>query len=126
MNDAFMDETFMNDVPAMTFGHIHVGVADLAAAKRWFRDVCDRTPTLETETLACIDLGGVTVALERAATDAPVTLAVNSASCDRAVEALVRRGARVIEPPATKPWGVRSAYLRGPGAVVLEVEEVCT
>ena len=35
---------------------------------------------------------------------------------------VIDRGAVPLEPPTTKPYGVRAAYFRGPGALRCEIE----
>jgi hypothetical protein len=34
------------------------------------------------------------------------------------------RGAEMIEAPQDRPWGARAAYLKGPGGLTVEIEQV--
>src|SRR5262249_49619291 len=57
--------------------------------------------------------------------DAPVaTIGSNGAACDAAAAALVARGAGVVQPPQNRPYGARVAYLQGPGALTIELEQM--
>jgi len=107
----------------MQLTHLHVGVRDLPRAKRWFQDILTCEPSLATPKLASFALGAVAVVLEAADDDLPITLAITAQSCDATHAELVRRGATSMTAPSDKPWGVRSAYLQGPGRITLEIEE---
>jgi uncharacterized glyoxalase superfamily protein PhnB len=60
--------------------------------------------------------------LDAAAEDTPATLGFESDDCDRDYRAVIGRGAVSLEAPANQPWGVRAAYLRGPGRLKFEIE----
>jgi hypothetical protein len=51
-----------------------------------------------------------------------VTLGFESDDCDRDYGAIIERGAVGMEQPSNRPWGTRAAYVKGPGAMKLEIE----
>src|SRR5690348_4658017 len=107
----------------MELTHLHVGFKDFAAASSWFTDTLGNAPLFFNDKLAYHRCGGVIVVLERAAIDVPVTLAFKSVDVDRDVAALQEKGAVALQGPVDQKWGVRSAYLRGPGGLVVELEQ---
>lgn len=53
-----------------------------------------------------------------------VTLALrceNDRALDAAYATILNRGARVIKPPATMPWGQRAAFVADPDGNIIEV-----
>ena len=36
----------------------------------------------------------------------------------------LNRGAEPIEAPHDTPWGTRTAYLKGPGSITVEIEQL--
>jgi predicted enzyme related to lactoylglutathione lyase len=52
------------------------------------------------------------------------TIGFDSADCDADVAAMVARGAIVLEPPQDRPYGARVAYIKGPGALKIELEQL--
>jgi predicted enzyme related to lactoylglutathione lyase len=74
--------------------------------------------------MAVIPLGGFSVIFDAAEEDAKVTIAFDSDDCERDFRSVTERGAAVVEAPQKKPWGVVAAYLRGPGALTVEIEQV--
>jgi hypothetical protein len=107
----------------MKLAHFHVGVQDLDAAKRWFEQVGGLSPSVAAPGIAAFELGGVTLVLDRSEVDVPITVAIHAPSCDVAHADFVARGAETLAAPSDKRWGVRSAYLKGPGRLTLEIEE---
>lgn len=107
----------------MELSHLHVGFRDHKAASAWFTRVAGNAPAFANEKLAYHNFGGVTVVLEQAEVDTAVTLAFKGQPVDLAFAELKAKGADVIQAPIDQKWGVRSAYLKGPGGVVVELEE---
>ena len=108
----------------MTISHIHCNVSDLSRAVTWFTSTCGVVPTFSDPRMAVLTFGDFTVILDAATADSIVTVGFNSRDCDRDFAALVERGAGVIQPPADRPYGARVAYLRGPGAITIELEQM--
>src|SRR5689334_22799280 len=104
--------------------HLHVAVRDLSAALRTFRELWDLVPAFENERMATLRFGELGLLLDRADDETMITLAFDSDDCDADYQRAVARGAVVLEPPATKPWGARAAYLQGPGRITFEIEQV--
>ncbi|MEY2529780.1 MAG: Glyoxalase-like domain, partial [Verrucomicrobiota bacterium] len=65
--------------------------------------------------MATLVFDGLTLILDSADADSPATIGFESDDCDRDFQAFVGRGAVSFEPPENKPWGIRCAYLEGPG-----------
>ncbi|HMF90431.1 MAG TPA: VOC family protein [Candidatus Angelobacter sp.] len=108
----------------MKISHVHCGVRDLAAAAGWFQQVLQAVPVFNNERMAWLGFGEFGVILDTASADTVVTLGFDSDDCDADYKALISRGAETIEAPQDRPWGARSAYLKGPGKVRVEIEQV--
>jgi predicted enzyme related to lactoylglutathione lyase len=108
---------------SVQINHFHIYVRDLPAAIDWFQRVCEARMTYRGERMASLALGPMQVLLDEDAQDAKVTIGFSSEDCDADFRTAVDRGAEVAEPPTDRPWGVRAAYLRGPGAVTVELEQ---
>ena len=106
--------------------HIHLGVRDLPAALDWLERVWQLKPEFQNERMATVIFGSFTLILDATETDTVATIGFESDNCDRDFQAVVERGAVVLEPPSNKPWGVRAAYLEGPGALKFEIEGPAT
>ena len=107
----------------MKASHVHLGVVDLKAALKWFDQVWQLRPTFENETMATLPFGAQSLILDAAAADTAATVAFESQNCDEDFRALMSRGAIALEEPSDRPWGVRCAYVRGPGALRFEIEQ---
>ena len=107
----------------MELSHLHVGFKDFPGATQWFTEVAGNAPRFQNDRLAYHQFGSVVVVLERAEEDTPVTLAFKSSQLDADFAALAAKGVPVIQGPIDQKWGVRSAYLKGPGAVTFELEQ---
>ncbi len=106
----------------MKCNHIHVGVRDLGRAVEWLDRVWLMQPDFRSERLATYGFGSFTLILDAAPDDTPVTLGFESDDCDRDYGTVTERGALGVEEPSNRPWGVRAAYVKGPGAMKLEIE----
>ena len=107
----------------MNINHIHAKVRDLQAAIEHCRSVWGTDPGFVGPKMATVPFGGLTVIFDESEHDTDVTVGFLSEDCDADFAAAVGRGATPIETPTDRPWGMRAAYLRGPGAVVFELEQ---
>lgn len=107
----------------MQLNHIHVGVRDLTGALEWLDRVWQLKAEFQNERMATIIFGAFTLILDAAEADTVATIGFESDDCDRDFRAVVECGAAVLEPPSDKPWGVRAAYIQGPGALKFEIEQ---
>jgi predicted enzyme related to lactoylglutathione lyase len=103
--------------------HVHLGVRDLPGALQWLDTVWQLRPTFQNERMATLPFGEITIILDASAADTPATVGFESQNCDEDFRAIVARGGRALEPPADRPWGVRAAYIQGPGALKFEIEQ---
>ncbi len=106
----------------MRCNHVHVGVRDLGRAVEWFDRVWRIQPNVQNERLATYGFGSFMLILDLAPDDTLVTLGFESDDCDRDYRAVIERGAVAMQEPSDRAWGARAAYVKGPGAMKLEVE----
>lgn len=106
------------------FSHLHVSVAHLEGATEWFRRILEVPVTYSDDDMAVVDFFGTEVVLDQADKDARVSLAIRVEDCDREFLHLKAKGVSVIDSPADQPRGVRTAYLQGPGGIVVELEQL--
>ena len=103
--------------------HVHVGVTDFPAAVRWLEGVWELRSTFRNDQMAVFPFAGVALILDAAPTDTTATIAFESANCDADFNAIANRGGVALEHPTDRPWGVRVAKIRGPGALTFEIEQ---
>jgi uncharacterized glyoxalase superfamily protein PhnB len=108
----------------MKLNHIHIAVRDLKGSIEWLRAVWLVEPTFASDRIAEIPLGDVAILLDASERDSVVTLGFSSTNCDADFRTAVARGAVVIAAPSDKPWGARAAYLKGPGGLTFEIEQL--
>ena len=108
----------------MRVSHVHCRVHDLPAAARWFEQVWQVLPVFNNERMVWLSFGEFGVILDAAPADSVVTLSFDSEDCDADYRAVTGRGAETIEAPQDRPWGARAAYLKGPGGLTVEIEQV--
>ncbi len=108
----------------MKMSHVHCRVRDLAAAARWFEQMWQVTPVMHNERMAWLGFGEFGVILDAAPADSAVTLGFDSEDCDADYRTVKDRGAETIEAPQDRPWGARTAYLKGPGGITVEIEQL--
>ncbi|HKO03913.1 MAG TPA: VOC family protein [Candidatus Acidoferrales bacterium] len=108
----------------MRVSHVHCRVHDLPAAARWFEQVWQVLPVFNNERMVWLSFGEFGVILDAAPADSVVTLSFDSEDCDADYRAVTGRGAETIEPPQDRPWSARAAYLKGPGGLTVEIEQV--
>jgi hypothetical protein len=108
---------------SMKFGHLHIPVRDLPAALEWLARVWDVKPGFEDRGMAVVSVYGASLILDRADEDATVTIGFSSDNCDEDYRQATERAAETLEAPTNRPWGVRAAYIRGPGRITFEIEQ---
>ena len=106
----------------MILNHVHLQVRDLQATVNWLETIWQVPPGFRNERMATFSFNSFMLIFDAANDDAPATVGFESDDCDRNFGPLVERGAIVLEPPTNKDWGVRTAYLKGPGALRFEIE----
>lgn len=107
----------------MEGNHFHVFVRDLASALAWFARVWSVEPTYRSESMAILRFGPILVVFDEGDEETLATLGYATADCDADFRTVVDRGAQVLEKPTDRNWGVRAAYLVGPGRMTLELEQ---
>jgi predicted enzyme related to lactoylglutathione lyase len=108
----------------MKVSHVHCRVRDLSAAARWFQQIWQITPVYNDERMVWLPFGDFGVILDAASDDSVMTLSFDSEDCDADYRTVASRGAETVEAPKDRPWGARAAYLKGPGAMTVEIEQV--
>ena len=108
----------------MTISHVHCQVRDLAAAVSWFQQMCAVSPSYSDARMAVFPFDVFTLILDADSADGAVTIGFASADCDADFAAMTARGARAVGPPQDRPYGARVAYLQGPGAIKVEIEQL--
>src|SRR6516225_4537070 len=106
----------------MILNHIHLPVRDLSAAVNWFETILQVHPGFRNERMATFTFGPLTLIFDAANDDVSATVGFESDDCDHDFRTVVQRGAIALEFPTNKPWGVRTAYFRGPGELKFEIE----
>jgi catechol 2,3-dioxygenase-like lactoylglutathione lyase family enzyme len=108
----------------MKLSHVHCRVRDLQGAAQWFEKVLSIFPVFNNERMVWLSFGELGVILDAAPEDSIVTIGFDSTDCDADYRLIASRGAEPIEAPQDKPWGTRSAYVRGPGRITVELEQL--
>ena len=106
----------------MNLNHIHLAVRDLNAAVGWFETVLQVQPGYRDERMATFSFNSMTLIFDTSNDDVSATVGFESEDCDRDFRTVIERGAVALEPPTNKPWGVRTAYFKGPGKLRFEIE----
>jgi catechol 2,3-dioxygenase-like lactoylglutathione lyase family enzyme len=107
----------------MRFNHLHIPVRDLRSALDWVARVWDIRPSFENRGMAVLSVHGASLILDVADEDGPATVGFASDDCDADYRLASERGAETLEAPEDRAWGVRAAYLRGPGRITFEIEQ---
>lgn len=108
----------------MKMSHVHCRVRDLPAAARWFEKVWQVAPVFNNERMVWFSFGELGVILDAAPDDSIVTISFDSQDCDADYHLVTSRGAETIGAPQDRPWGTRTAYLKGPGGITVEIEQL--
>lgn len=104
--------------------HVHCRVRDLQSAARWFEKVWQVSPVFNNGRMVWLSFGELGVILDAATEDSVVTIGFDSKDCDADYRLVTSRGAETIDAPQDKPWGTRTAYLKGPGGITIEIEQL--
>ena len=107
----------------MKVSHVHCVVQELVEALDWFEKVWGVKASFTNGRMAELPLGQFSLMLDVGQSDSKVTIGFHSGNCDLDYQTVIERGAISIEPPLDRPWGVRAAYIKGPGALTLEIEQ---
>ncbi|HEY6420603.1 MAG TPA: VOC family protein [Candidatus Binataceae bacterium] len=107
----------------MKANHVHVGVRDLAGALAWFDRVWDLKPVFQIPEMAILAAGQFELFVDASDSDSRATIGFLTDDCDRDYARVVARGAEAISAPENKPYGVRAAYIKGPGCLTFEIEQ---
>jgi catechol 2,3-dioxygenase-like lactoylglutathione lyase family enzyme len=107
----------------MKLNHIHFAVRDLPAAIGWLEQMWDVRPTFRNERMAEIPFGSIVLILDSADQESIATVGFESENCDRDYGRVIGKGAIAEEAPSDKPWGARTAYIKGPGGLRFEIEQ---
>lgn len=108
----------------MNFSRIFVfAIATVFCCAGWCESVWGVKASFTNERMAEIPFGQFSLILNVGPSESKVTLGFHSDNCDLDYQTVVERGAISIEPPADRPWGVRAAYIKGPGALTVEIEQ---
>lgn len=113
------------------FGHVILYVSDLGASIRFYRDIIGLTHRFADAGYAEFDTGPTRLALyelRRAAWLTGHEVAPGPAGelvflvddVDATAADLQRRGARLLAPPADRPWGHRTLHVADPDGFVVE------
>ena len=108
----------------MNGSHVHLGVKDLPEALQWLEKVWQLRPIFQNERMATLPFGGITLILDASAFDTAATVGFESTNCDEDFRSVRSRGGVPLEEPADRPWGGRSAYIKGPGELRFEIEQM--
>ena len=107
----------------MRIVHIHVYVADRPGAVEWLQTVWDSRPEAEDHEMSLFVFGDTRLVMNDSELDVLSTVAFSSADCDEDFARVVAAGAVPIHEPENKPWGVRTAFVQGPGRLIFEFEQ---
>ncbi|MEE9166866.1 MAG: hypothetical protein V3U24_05315 [Candidatus Neomarinimicrobiota bacterium] len=108
----------------MEISHFHVYVKNRSKAVEWLKKVWYVTPVEEDHEMSMFTFGSIAIIINDSEEDVPSTIAFGSKDCDHDYEDVIARGAISIQEPENKPWGVRIAFVQGPGKLTFEIEEV--
>jgi uncharacterized glyoxalase superfamily protein PhnB len=113
-------------VATMSIRAIDVQVEDVSGATKLLADAYGWRVLSDDANFGELDAGGVRVMLSREAmvpweTLGGVILHEYVDDVARAVERAVAAGAELLAGPLTTDWGTEAAYLKGPGALIVDV-----
>ena len=108
----------------MTISHVHCRMKELSGAADWFTSMFGVAPSFSDARMAVLEFGVFTLILDAASEDSVITVGFSSTDCQADFAGLVARGARIVQAPQDRPYGARVAYLQGPGALTIEIEQI--
>ncbi len=103
--------------------HVHVFVKDRPAAVEWLRTIWDAEPVAEDHEMSLFIFGPTQLVVNDVEDDIASTVAFTSDDCDRDYRTVISRGAVGVDEPKDMPWGVRAAFVQGPGRLTFEIEQ---
>jgi hypothetical protein len=107
----------------MKANHVHVGVRDLPAAISWLERVWELKPLFQIPQMAIFAVGDFSLFVDAEGHDSRATIGFVSDDCDRDYARVFAHGTETVSAPEDKPYGSRAAYVKGPGALTLEIEQ---
>jgi FKBP-type peptidyl-prolyl cis-trans isomerase FkpA len=107
---------------APTVDRLRLGVRDLPATAAWLEKVLGWKPSFRDDRRALFVSGSAKLELDAAQDDAPAAIALASADADADFARWLERGAVSVSTPTDRPSGFREASVRGPGALIFELE----
>ena len=107
----------------MEVSHMHLGFKNREGAISWMKDVLDKEPGYRNANMATFDFENTSLAFDQSDDDTVLTFAVRTLDCDRALAEMRKCGAVALDEPTDQPWGLRTAYIQGPGGITLELEQ---
>lgn len=107
----------------MQIAHVHVYVKDRPQTVEWLTTVWDTKPDAEDHEMSMFTFGSTQLIVNDGEEDVRSTIAFASKNCDQDYDNVITRGAISVQKPEDKPWGVRIAFIKGPGKLTFELEE---
>ncbi|MFQ5352618.1 MAG: VOC family protein [Candidatus Binatia bacterium] len=104
-------------------GHVHVYVSDRPKAVDWLKTVWGTDPIAEDHEMSLFVFGSTQLVVNDVDEDILSTIAFISDDCERDYREAIAKGAVAVHEPQDKPWGVKAAFLEGPGKLIFEIEE---
>lgn len=119
-------------------GAITLFVDDLAAAKRFYREVFDLPVKYEDDDSAVFDFGNTMINLlvstaapelidpavvAPAAAGSRLQLTLEVDDVDATCAELTARGVTLLNGPVDRPWGIRTASFQDPGGHIWEIAQ---
>jgi catechol 2,3-dioxygenase-like lactoylglutathione lyase family enzyme len=108
----------------MILGHIHINVKDLSGATAWMNRILGKAAGFQNPRMASYDFENISLVFDQSEVDSEISLALKASDCDQTFSELIQKGGIQIDEPQDQPWGVRTAYIQGPGAITIELEQV--
>ena len=103
--------------------HVHLFVKDRPEAVRWLKEIWGTVPDAEDHEMSLFSFGSTQIVVNDSDEDIQAIIAFESTDCVQDYDQLIGRGAVSISAPKAMPWGVKSAFVQGPGKITFEVEE---
>lgn len=108
----------------MKLGHLHIGFKDLNGAVRWMKTTIGKDVSYENTNMAVFAFGDTSLIFDQSDEDTPITIAFESDDCEKDFKTFIKKGATEVESPKEQSWGVKTAYVKGPGKTTVEIEQV--
>ena len=108
----------------MKVSHLHIGFKNLPGAIEWMKAHMKMKPRYQNDFMAVFAHQNLTLVFDQDKKDTALTMAFESKNCDLDVAKIKKTGVKLLEEPQDQPWGVRVAYIQGPGNLVLEIEQI--